>query len=93
MGRHRRRLGPMKEAAWGARPRTVKMAALLGVRLNDRRPAPICMGGCAAQGVGLGGPTDTYLHPLFRQPLSSQSIQTDTVNSKGDYGYLEPVLH
>ena len=47
----------MKEEAWGARPRTVKMAALLGVRLNDRRPAPICMGGCAAQGVGLGGPS------------------------------------
>ena len=63
MGRHRRRLGPMKEAAWGARPRTVKMAALLGVRLNDRRPAPICMGGCAAQGVGLGGPS-----PVARTP-------------------------
>ena len=47
----------MKEAAWGARPRTVRAAALLGVRLYDRRPAPICMGGCAAQGVGLGGPS------------------------------------
>ena len=51
------RLDPLKEAAWGARPRTVSQAALLGVRLNDRRPAPICMGGCAAQGVGLGGPS------------------------------------
>ena len=39
------------------------MAALLGVRLNDRRPAPICMGGCAAQGVGLGGPS-----PVARTP-------------------------
>ena len=53
----------MKEAAWGARPRTVSQAALLGVRLNDRRPAPICMGGCAAQGVGLGGPS-----PVARTP-------------------------
>ena len=50
-------LDPVKEAAWGARPRTVSQAALLGVRLNDRRPAPICMGGCAAQGMGLGGPS------------------------------------
>ena len=50
-------LDPVKEAAWGARPRTVSAAALLGVRLYDRRPAPICMGGCAAQGMGLGGPS------------------------------------
>ena len=56
-------LDPLKEAAWGARPRTVRAAALLGVRLNDRRPAPICMGGCAAQGVGLGGPS-----PVARTP-------------------------
>ena len=56
-------LDPMKEVAWGARPRTVRAAALLGVRLNDRRPAPICMGGCAAQGVGLGGPS-----PVARTP-------------------------
>ena len=56
-------LDPMKEAAWGARPRTVRAAALLGVRLYDRRPAPICMGGCAAQGVGLGGPS-----PVARTP-------------------------
>ena len=44
------RLDPVKEVAWGARPRTVKMAALLSVRLNDRRPAPICMGGPTARG-------------------------------------------
>ena len=43
----------MKEAAWGARPRTVKMAALLGVRLNDRRPAPICIWGVLLPGAGI----------------------------------------
>ena len=41
--------GPLKETAWGARPRTVSPAALLGDRLNSRRPAPIYMRG--------GGPT------------------------------------
>ena len=37
------RLDPVKEAAWGVRPRTVSAAALLGVRLNDRRPAALNM--------------------------------------------------
>ena len=53
----------MKEEAWGAHPRVVSAAALLGVRLNNRRPAPICMGGCAAQGVGLGGPSPVAQTP------------------------------
>ena len=44
-------LGPVKEAAWGARPRTVTPAALLGDRLNSRRSAPICVGG--SDGLGL----------------------------------------
>ena len=44
-------LGPVKEVAWGARPRTVTPAALLGDRLNNRRPAPICMGGSDGPGL------------------------------------------
>ena len=49
-------LDPLKEAAWGARPRTVRAAALLGVRLYDRRPAPICVGGVYRPRLELGGP-------------------------------------
>ena len=48
---------PMKAAAWGARPRTVSPAVLLGDRLNSRRPAPICMGRSDGPGLELGGPT------------------------------------
>ena len=70
-------LDPVKEEAWGARPRTVSAAALLGVRLNSRRPAPTAYSDvilCVSSGWGAlrpapaGVDTRTTLSPARTHP-------------------------
>ena len=84
----------MKEAAWGARPRTVTAAALLGDRLNNRRPAPICMGVSDGPGLELGGPTPVGqprgypglcdYPPSPRPPFSSSGLPAECEKVVGE---------
>ena len=83
-------LDPMKEAAWGARPRTVRAAALLGVRLYDRRPAPICVGGVYRPRLELGGPLSRCPAPGLecrppspRPTVSSPGLQAGCARVEG----------
>ena len=73
----------MKATAWGARPRTVTPAALLGDRLNNRRPAPICMGR-STPGAGIGRSHSRWPAPGLRDcppsprpPVSSSGLQAE----------------
>ena len=76
-------LDPVKEVAWGARPRTVTPAALLGDRLNSRRPAPICMGR-STPGAGIGRSHSRWPAPGLRDyppsprpPVSSSGLPAE----------------
>ena len=80
----------MKEVAWGARPRTVSPAVLLGDRLNSRRPAPICMGR-STPGAGIGRSRSRWpasglrdCPPSLRPPVSSSGLQAECERVMGE---------
>ena len=82
-------LGPMKETAWGARPRTVTPAALLGDRLNTvlySAASTYMRGGVRRPGAGIGfgrshsrwpAPGLRDCPPSPRPPVSSSGLPAE----------------
>ena len=62
----------MKEAAWGARSRTVTAAALLSVRLNGRRPR---CGYSRTRCAAAFGSLTTYAETVLEVLDASEALQ------------------